>query len=175
MRLLLLLTLCAGWAACAEKSEITLVTADNDFIAGTLDGQPFHYASSSIYLTGATYEVPFTLTAGEGESGATVQYGGLAARRTDVDAVKTIALELPGIPLHTYTFPAGELAGTLAHGEFADDSYIYCPHIDSSSLDVVPVTVHITSWEGDQLIGAFRAAEPGREVTGNFRLLVARP
>ncbi|WP_420458250.1 hypothetical protein [Neolewinella sp.] len=175
MRLLLLLTLCAGWVACAEKSELTLATADNDFIEGTLDGQPFHYASGSFYGSGMDYQLPYSTTGGGGETGTTTQWGGLLVSRIDASFTRAVSLALPGVPLHTYSMPTADLQGTLTQGTLAADSYPGCPHIDSSGLDIVAVSLRIASWDGDQLIGEFVSADPNREVTGSFHLLIARP
>lgn len=148
----------------------------NDYIEGTFQNTEFRFAAGSFYGSYTDYWVPVqNPTEGEVDRVDTLLLGGLTVNRVNEHSTEVITLSLPGIALHTMSFPAEGLAGVVSQGSFADDSVPGCPHIEPGTETEVPVAVTILSWEDDQLIGSFTANDASAQTVGTFNLLVSRP
>ena len=164
LTLMLLLTLCLG---CVEKEEYTQALPENDFITGDFAGRAFELVQGS-YLPGLATHPAAEETVGEA---ATPQQR-FVVRRMDLERGYLLELDLPLTALTT-DLPA-EVTGRLSWMELYADSYPGCPHVDTSSAEVLPVDLQLTGWAEDALTGSYRSTDAARTGAGQFSLVIQR-
>ena len=171
IRHLTLCVFCCLCLGCVEKEEFTQAVPDNDFIEGTFAGRDFHLVQGS-YLAGL--ETHFIAEqAVDGDAAAPQRR--LLVRRTDEQSSYLLQFDLPLEAVQRGKQLPARVAGTLTWMDLYSDSYPGCPHIDTSSTELLPVSLQLEGWNEDALIGSYQSVDATRTGAGRFSLVIAQP
>jgi hypothetical protein len=93
----------------------------------------------------------------------------------DLDALYLLEVSLPEEALRQDASLPARVAGTLTWTNLFADSYAGCPHLDTTSTEVLTVQLQLASWNNDALTGSYHSTDADRGGEGQFSLVIDRP
>ncbi|MEL6276535.1 MAG: hypothetical protein AAFU03_15665 [Bacteroidota bacterium] len=159
--------------SCRDKQEITLATANDNFIKGSLAGADFYYGSNyqgafpSYYNTQEESDIP--------EENTPQIHGlkpGLVLSRSSSTERDGIKINLQRRDLRTLNYPVdftNEDGLTIEWIQYyLDSSDPECPHWEAASTQMTDVMLFIESWREDQVVGQYAGTRNGAAILGSF-------